>query len=279
MLPSNLPEEKPAGDHRKGKARETVETKDEQKSLTSAVSEIAERASTSISNSAASLYNSIAYNLHPEEINRGLSQTNPSKAQTFVPGSSRISYPDVSPSLRTYDEAGASDSRGGFRTFKDASSIDNEFQTFSENSTSAVHSSNILASNAASNYFFRGAQQPTPQEDILAVLSSPEATSAIWAPDPITISEQSNLPALTYQQPTGHHHSYVADFLASEDIVEYLSRGDTAYTEEVWGDLLPLMREAREEVAASQGKGKEESRESTAIQRLRMVRDQMKSKL
>lgn len=119
-------------------------------------------------------------------------------------------------------------------------------------------------------------QNPQPQEDILQLLSSPILTEAIWEPVPSAYYRE-NVPAEAFKP--NLQDARCRDFLASEDIVGLLSWEDTVYTEEVWGNMLGLLQEARKEVAGSNGKGKGRSENGNAIERLKMVQGQLRSKL
>lgn len=114
-----------------------------------------------------------------------------------------------------------------------------------------------------------GSEFKTPlQEDILQLLSMTSLTDAVWAPEPYQDSVEST------QFSPNMQSTYVVEALECEDIVEFLARDDTAYTEEVWGNMLGIIKAAREEV---KGKGKEQNHR--AVERLQKILGQLKSKL
>ncbi|KAF8455692.1 hypothetical protein BGX38DRAFT_1266972 [Terfezia claveryi] len=117
-------------------------------------------------------------------------------------------------------------------------------------------------------------QNPQPREDILQLLSSSTLTEAIWEPIPFPYPEE-NVPAEAFKP--NLQDAQCSEFLASEDIVEFLSREGTVYTEEVWGNMLGLLQEARKEVAKCKGKGEGRSQNGNAIDRLKMIQGQLRS--
>ena len=148
-------------------------------------------------------------------------------------------------------------------------STNEEFQNFS-NELSQINSSTTYSE------MTELLQNPWAQEDILQLLSSSTLTEAIWEP----VSS----PYLKGNAPTEAFRPDLQglgfkEFLISEDIVEFLSREGTVYTEEVWGNMLELIQEAQKEVAESKGKGKEQSHDGNAVRRLKVIQGQLRSKL
>lgn len=149
------------------------------------------------------------------------------------------------------------------------SSIDRDFQSFVGGISS----------------FFSGAQKnedittiPLAQShpgDIIQMLSSPLLAAEIWDPG-------LGYPAFQTSPPTVRPglHTQADEFLSTGDVVEFLSREDAIYTEEVWGDMT---HEAQKEVADFRGKGKGKGKiqDSTndALAKLQMHRSPVRSKL
>ena len=111
----------------------------------------------------------------------------------------------------------------------------------------------------------------------MELLSGP-LTEAVWAPD---VPESSTI---TPVQPSMvRNNPFLNDFIESEDIVEFLSRKDVVYTEEVWGDMLGLLNQAQQETSTqskeTSTQSKENNRADSALERLRMLQRQLKSKL
>ncbi|KAF8467789.1 hypothetical protein BDZ91DRAFT_723068 [Kalaharituber pfeilii] len=170
-----------------------------------------------------------------------------------------------------------------FRTHA-GSSVEEEYQAFGEGQTSNMHVAVApFAQQENEREFTAGwssghattLAQPQPQENILDILSSPSLTEEIWKPkDRETtinnISGSVHVPNV--------HSAQIAEFLAMDDIVQFLSRDDTVYTEEVWGNMLGLLHVAQKEVKDSSGKSEEE-RENSAVERLKSVRNHLRSRL
>lgn len=148
-------------------------------------------------------------------------------------------------------------------------STEREYQYFSER-----------ASYPASTAFRGGLaldQQPLPpQEDILDLLSSSNLTEEVWRPEPSSSPTTFNSRQHHQLDP---YNTHITELLAAEDIVEFLSRDGTVYTDEVWGDMLGLVQEARNEVTSTKSKAKDQSGNGTAVDRLKTILGQLKSKL
>ncbi|RPB02250.1 hypothetical protein L873DRAFT_1787657 [Choiromyces venosus 120613-1] len=68
-------------------------------------------------------------------------------------------------------------------------------------------------------------------------------------------------------------HPAVAEFIMCDDPVDFLSN-TSEYNEQIWGDLVGLFRQAKEEV---KGKMREDSQSSTAVDRLRIIWGHLRS--
>ncbi|KAL7276371.1 hypothetical protein RUND412_000638 [Rhizina undulata] len=141
-----------------------------------------------------------------------------------------------------------------------SSTAESEFSTFGQSVPileEAVLSSGVTTTwnNGSHTYH---SQEPDGQA-VFNLLLTPLADE-IYALPP-------ELPRIDITQPI------VRSFVACDDPVEFLSN-TIEYTEEVWGDLIGLVREAREEIAQNDGKGK--GKEGTndkgpAVERLRQI--------
>ncbi|RPA85800.1 hypothetical protein BJ508DRAFT_411767 [Ascobolus immersus RN42] len=122
--------------------------------------------------------------------------------------------------------------------------------------------------------------------DLLVSSEDPTATTTqdevnaddLKEPVPNPLPEQQELPDL--------NHPDIAAFIRCDDIVEFLSMRpaeDWGYSEEVWGDAVGLVREAREEVKEielERDLGMETHQEEMkALARLRMLQGHLRSKL
>jgi len=224
-----------------------------------------------IASSASSLFQSL---LRPtaSEASSTVQTAQQSKGQASITTSSQF-----------YWEDGSSASRPHAQSFRDLSDS-MEFRSISVTSTTSTNgefqkfSNEFPHINPATTYsgMVDPLQNPQPQEDILQLLSSSALTKAIWEPVPSSYLEE-NVLAEAFRP--NLQDTRCRDFLASEDIVGFLSREGTVYTEEVWGNMLGLLQEARKEVAESNGKGEGRSENGNAIERLKMVQGQLRSKL
>ncbi|RPB24722.1 hypothetical protein L211DRAFT_144391 [Terfezia boudieri ATCC MYA-4762] len=186
--------------------------------------------------------------------------------------SSRYYWEDASSASRRHVQSfrGLSDSME-FRSISVTStaSTNGEFQNFS-NEFPHISSGTIFSEVTDPLH------NPQPREDILQLLSSSTLTEAIWEPIPFSYLEE-NVPAEAFRP--NLQDAQCSEFLASEDIVEFLSREGTVYTEEVWGNMLGLLQEARKEVERSKGKREGRSQNGNAIDKLKMVQGHLRSKL
>lgn len=119
-----------------------------------------------------------------------------------------------------------------------------------------------------------GPSQPIDGANVLDILSDREAMSSIWdevpPQEPVPLRELPNL-----------EHPAVVEFLACEDIVEFLSLptlADWGYSEEIWGDYVGLIREAKEEVQQENVLvEKSKAERESAVERLRQVWGHLRS--
>ncbi|KAF8426253.1 hypothetical protein EV426DRAFT_704203 [Tirmania nivea] len=227
-----------------------------------------------IASSASSLFQSL---LRPtaSEASSTVQIAQQSKGQHSITTGSEIS--------QYYWEDAPSASRPHVQSFRDPPDS-MEFRSISVTATTSTNgefqkfSNELLHINSATTFngMTEPLQNPQLQEDILQLLSSPTLTEAIWEPVPSSYLEE-NVPAESFRP--NLQDARCRAFLASEDIVEFLSQEGTVYTEEVWGNMLGLLQEARKEVAEPKGKRGEQSQNGNAIERLKMIQGQLKSKL
>jgi len=228
-----------------------------------------------IASSASSLFQSL---LRPaaSEASRTVQTAQQSKGQSSTPTggeSSQYYWEDASSASRPYAQpfrhlpGGQNAMEFRSTSITSMKSINGDFQRFS---------TELSQTNSATLYseMTEPFQNSPLQEDIIQLLSSSTLTEAIWEPVPPSCieenaSEEVLRPGL---------HAWLTEFIAVEDIVEFLSREGTIYTEEVWGNMLGLLQEAQKEVAESKGKGKGPSH-GNAVGRLKMIQGQLRSKL
>lgn len=163
----------------------------------------------------------------------------------------------------------------GFMGFRSSSAthttsiVDEEFHRFGSGVSVLDHETALGPTISTS-------QDPSHQENILQLLSSPGLTDLVWQTEPSPYPEEHEpveaiVPDLQASQ--------VVEFLATEDIVEFLSREGTIYTEEVWGNMLGVLQEARKEIAETKDINEKQYPIGKAIERLKMIQRQLKSKL
>ncbi|KAI5808180.1 hypothetical protein DFH27DRAFT_298531 [Peziza echinospora] len=212
----------------------------------------------------------------PGEVASASRGINPSKGQQqqSIPSSSSYSgsqayYQEDTVAGRAPQNFAASDKAqlDGFRTATESETYTGnaEFQDFTFTASS-------MMPNPELGLALRQPDAPPPPEDIMSVLSG-SLTQDVWQLEPL----QDPVPLAPSGRPNTYN-PYFESFLMCDDIVEFLSRGESLYTEEVWGDMLGMVQEARQEIEDSKGKGKEDARDS-ALERLRMIHGQLKSKL
>lgn len=230
-----------------------------------------------IASSASSLLQSF---LQPtaNEVSSAVNTSQSSKAQaSTTPGTGSFStWTEASgPSQRHFHpstELSTEKNITGFRTassFTPTESIDYEFQSFS--------AERPPLSSAAAPREIRNAQ--SHQEDIIQLLSSSTLTEAIWEESPSMYNTEMHATQNFDRYRPNLQNAQVSEFLETDDIVEFLSREGTIYTEEVWGNMLGLLQKAREEIQDSEKKEKEQNERNNSLERLKMIRNQLKSKL
>ncbi|KAH8155089.1 uncharacterized protein LAJ45_00098 [Morchella importuna] len=107
------------------------------------------------------------------------------------------------------------------------------------------------------NGFTHTTELESDGHDVVSLLSQP-LTSEIYSPD-------LDLQGMKLTNPT------IRLFVACDDPVEFLSTLDV-YTEEVWGNAVEVVRQAREEIMADKkGKQKQGIHGRAATERLRMI--------
>ncbi|KAH0607965.1 uncharacterized protein H6S33_002017 [Morchella sextelata] len=136
-------------------------------------------------------------------------------------------------------------------------SVEDEFASFERQLFPQLHESQQTPLDSGIDGYAHTTELESDGHDVVSLLSQP-LTSAIYSPD-------LELQGMKLTNPT------IRLFVACDDPVEFLSTLDV-YTEEVWGDAVEVVRQAREEILADRkGKQKQGSHGRAATERLRMI--------
>ncbi|RPB09857.1 hypothetical protein P167DRAFT_291080 [Morchella conica CCBAS932] len=148
---------------------------------------------------------------------------------------------------------------GGFRSQQPHQpySVEGEFASFKRQPFPQLHESQQIPLDSGINGFTHTTELESDGHDVVSLLSQP-LTSEIYSPD-------LDLQGMKLTNPT------IRLFVACDDPVEFLSTLDV-YTEEVWGNAVEVVRQAREEIMADKkGKQKQGIHGRAATERLRMI--------
>ncbi|KAI5850464.1 hypothetical protein DFP73DRAFT_539468 [Morchella snyderi] len=136
-------------------------------------------------------------------------------------------------------------------------SIEDEFASFERQPFPQLHESQQTPLSSGIDSYTHTTELESDGHGVVSLLSQP-LTSEIYSPD-------LELQGMRLTNPI------IRLFIACDDPVEFLSTMDV-YTEEVWGNAIEVVREAKEEIMTNRkGKQKQGSYGRAATERLRMI--------
>lgn len=166
-------------------------------------------------------------------------------------------------------------------TISGALPIEDEFQAFA--SGSSERAGGLVGENAFAHtttytkptYTYSSSAPPIDGGDVLALLDQPGSIESIWEAEEEAELIRRNQEDGPEQRPLPNlNHPLIQKFIECEDIAEFLEMApseDWGYSEEVWGDYVGLVREAKKEVEEKSTTNRE------AVERLRMVWGHLRS--